>query len=364
MKRVCKICNEEKIVAQTLGYCRDCIERDFKLIVGELIKIHNSIRNRFGFKSYPLRDKEGILCNRCQNYCKININEEGICGIRENKDGELVGGDELAKFSWYFDPLPTNCVGSWACPAGSNTGYPEFSYRKGPEYGYKNLAVFYSTCNLNCLFCQNWNYKELFFKLESKSYRELANEIDDTTACICYFGGDPTPQIVHSIKVSKEAMKNKQGKILRICWETNGLMHRSYLEEILQIALISGGCVKFDFKAFTKQIYFALCGGNNKRLIENFKIAGEWFKKRKEPPLIIASTLMVPGYITEEEVFKIAKFIADISPDIPYSLLAFHPTFYMKDLPFTSMEQAQECYHAAKRAGLKKVNIGNYWLLT
>jgi len=31
---------------------------------------------------------------------------------------------------------------------------------RGPEYGFYNLAVFYGTCNFNCLFCQNWHFRE------------------------------------------------------------------------------------------------------------------------------------------------------------------------------------------------------------
>jgi pyruvate formate lyase activating enzyme len=53
-----------------------------------------------------------------------------------------------------------------------------------------------------------------------------------------------------------------------------------------------------------------------------------------------------------------------IVPDIPYSLLAFHPQFYMSDLPMTSRDLADRCCQAARDAGLKNVRIGNVHLLT
>ena len=53
------------------------------------------------------------------------------------------GGPQDGNLSWYHDPLPTNCVADWVCPAGSEAGFPAFSYTPGPEYGYNNLAVFY-----------------------------------------------------------------------------------------------------------------------------------------------------------------------------------------------------------------------------
>jgi len=84
---------------------------------------------------------------------------------------------------------------------------------------------------------------------------------------------------------------------------------------------------------------------------------------RRIGTLLIASTLLVPGYVDEEEVKSLAHFIASINPDIPYSLLAFHPHFYMSDLPLTQKSMAQRCLEAARGAGLKNVRIGNLHLL-
>jgi len=67
----------------------------------------------------------------------------------------------------------------------------------------------------------------------------------------------------------------------------------------------------------------------------------------------------LPGYIDVQEVEAIASFIANIDPSIPYALLGFHGDFLMTDLPSTSWKQAEECFEAAKAAGLKRVRIGN-----
>ena len=84
---------------------------------------------------------------------------------------------------------------------------------------------------------------------------------------------------------------------------------------------------------------------------------------RPSPPLLIANTLLVPGYIDPKEVAAIAGFIADLNPDIPYSLLAFHPQFLMSDLPVTSRNMGDQCCRAARDAGLNNVRIGNVHLL-
>jgi len=50
-------------------------------------------------------------------------------------------------------------VADWVCAGGTGAGYPQFAHRAGPEYGHKNLAVFYQACSFDCLFCHNWQYR-------------------------------------------------------------------------------------------------------------------------------------------------------------------------------------------------------------
>jgi len=120
-----------------------------------------------------------------------------------------------------------------------------------------------------------------------------------------------------------------------------------------------------DLKAWNPYIHRALCGFDNLRVHENFRhLAEKWAPLRKNPPLLVASTLLVPGYVDEEEVFQIASFIAGLDPDIPYALLGFAPQFCLEDFPTTSLDQADACLAAAKRAGLTRIRVGNRHLLS
>ena len=80
-------------------------------------------------------------------------------------------------------------------------------------------------------------------------------------------------------------------------------------------------------------------------------------------PFARASTLLVPGYVDDEEIRKLASFIADLDPTIPYSLLAFHPLYYMDDMSYTKREDAERFVKLCREEGLQKVRIGNPWLL-
>jgi pyruvate formate lyase activating enzyme len=355
---------ESKLIAKGLQVCLNCIRNDFEKVLPRIQKVHDKSRMEFDLPTKPPKDPSGVMCNLCVNECKIPEGERGFCGLRENRDGKLRGGGkEEGNLSWYYDPLPTNCVADWVCAGGSKAGYPEFSHSPGPEYGYKNLAVFYQACSFNCLFCQNWHFRREVYSKRKSTAEQLADCVDDRTSCICYFGGDPTPQIQHAIEASKIALEKSKSKILRICWETNGAMNPHFLEKMADLSLKSGGCIKFDLKAFDENLNIALCGVTNKRTLQNFEMLSQLAKTRPDPPFLIASTLLVLGYVDKEEVSKIANFIAGLDKDIPYALLAFHPQFYMTDLPNTSKRHAEECKHVAEKEGLTNVRIGNVHLL-
>jgi pyruvate formate lyase activating enzyme len=185
-------------------------------------------------------------------------------------------------------------------------------------------------------------------------------------SCICYFGGDPSPQMPHSLEASRIALEKaeEEKRILRVCWETNGYMNPRLAEKAAEYALKSGGNIKFDLKAWNEALTTALCAVSNKPSLENFRLIGEkYYVKRPELPVLTASTLLVPGYVDAYEVENIAKFISQISPEIPYTLLAFYPCYVMNDLPTTSRKQALECREAAEKH-LKNVRIGNIHLLS
>lgn len=363
---ICKLCGlKSGQVSGSLGVCLNCIRSLPSQSLAVAMEAHRKSRSAYRLPPFAPTSEKGIQCKLCVNECQIPEGEYGYCGLRKNDKGKLSTPKyEQGKLSWYLDPLPTNCVADWVCPAQTGAGYPQFSYSKeGPEYGYYNLAVFFHSCSFNCLYCQNWHFRRETFKPEVQTVEDMLKGISPSVSCICYFGGDPSTQIIFALNASKKALKNKKGKILRICWETNGSVNRVYLEKMIELSLISGGCIKFDIKAWDENLHKALTGATNRRTLQNFELVASFISQRPVPYLLIASTLLVPGYIDEKEVKAIAGFIASLNPEIPYRLLAFYPHFYMDDLPLTSKELAKSCYNAAVEAGLKNVSLGNIHLL-
>lgn len=270
--------------------------------------------------------------------------------MRRNAGGRIVGGDETAPLDWYYDPMPTNCVGIPWCAGAS-------------ERGTNNLAVFYRGCTFDCLFCQNWHFRQHRRMQRELTPTELAGRADRATTCICYFGGDPTPFLQHAFAASELAREAARDRPMRICWETNGAMNPILAHRMMDFSLDSGGCVKFDLKAWSPGVHRALCGVDNQRTLSNFRMLAQRIPQRPDPPPLIASTLLVPGYVDASEVAHVSAFIADCDPHIPHALLVFHPDFFLSDLPITPRAQAKECVAAAREAGLTRVRLGNVHLL-
>ncbi len=362
----CRVCGAASaLIAGEIGACLSCLRRRPDKALPVARAAHARSRAAFGLPGSPPADPGGASCTLCVNECRIPEGGMGYCGIRGNRGGTIVGGTPAGgKLSWYHDPLPSNCVADWVCPGGTGEGYPEYARCPGPEEGCTNLAVFFHACTFDCLYCQNWQFRLKTFDPSTTTPEDLAARVDRWTTCICYFGGDPAAQLPFTLQASRTAIDRAKGRILRICWETNGSMNERLLDEMVELALTSGGCIKFDLKAWDENLHIALTGVTNRRTLDNFARAAKEIHRRPAPPLLVASTLLVPGYVDEREVGEIAAFLASLDARIPYSLLAFHPLFHLSDLPRTPASLARACLAAASEAGLSRVKVGNVHLLS
>jgi pyruvate formate lyase activating enzyme len=334
-----------------LGLCPDCIANRWPEARPIAERAHRAGRRVFDLPPASPRAPDGIRCGMCAQDCRIGEGERGFCGLRSVRGGRIVhlaGTPDRGLLHWYRDPLPTNCVADWVCAGREKSGY-------------HNLAVFYASCTFDCLFCQNWHYRETDPARSSGiSALQLADAANSRTYCVCYFGGDPASQMPHALASAR--LLAERGVVA--CWETAGSAHPRLMDRAVELALRSGGTVKFDLKAYDEGLHYALTGAPNAQTLENFARAARRAAERPEPPLVVASTLLVPGYVDAGEVGRIARFIAALNPDIPYSLLAFAPNCLMPDLPTTSVEHAEAALAAAQETGLRNVHIGNRHLLS
>jgi pyruvate formate lyase activating enzyme len=108
-----------------------------------------------------------------------------------------------------------------------------------------------------------------------------------------------------------------------------------------------------DLKCFTEKGYREL-GGKLKGVletIETLKEMGVWVE---------VVTLVVLEFNTEPGGLEgIAKFIAGVSPDIPWHVTAFRPAYRSNQAASTPAEALKRAYDVGHEAGLKFVYTGN-----
>jgi pyruvate formate lyase activating enzyme len=345
---------ERRIVSKSIGLCSVCLEADESVLHAALDR-HEQLRVKQNLVS-SIPDAGRVVCPDCGNHCRLDEGEVGFCNLRIAKQDSVVHRfPGKAIVSWYFDPLPTNCVADWVCP--NTKGDPTFTYARRLN----NLAVFYGSCNSDCLFCQNDSFREMMARGGPlMTPKELAAAANDRTACVCYFGGDPACNPVHSLETSKLLNEDRH---VRVCYETNGNMSRKWLDQIADIVRETGGTMKFDLKAVTPRLYTAFTGMSNTAVLNNFRALSEKGLSR-DGEFLVASILLVPGYVGTSEVRKLCEFIAECDPTVPIALLGFHPHHAMSDLPRTSRAHANAAREVANDIGLTNVRIGNMGLLS
>jgi len=70
--------------------------------------------------------------------------------------------------------------------------------------------------------------------------------------------------------------------------------------------------------------------------------------------------LIIPGVNdSDANLRKISKFIADLSPEIPWHISRFFPAYKMADTPPTPLKSLDRAAAIGQQAGLEHIYIGN-----
>ncbi len=71
-------------------------------------------------------------------------------------------------------------------------------------------------------------------------------------------------------------------------------------------------------------------------------------------------TLLIPGFNdSDNELARLAEFLAGVSPDIPWHVTAFHKDYRMTDPADTTPEMLMHAAEIGRNAGLRYIYAGN-----
>lgn len=275
---------------------------------------------------YKLLDNGKIECLLCPHNCVILNEGVGICRVRKNVNGKLISLNYGKVASYGKDPIEKKPLYHF---------YPGESIFSVGSYG----------CNFTCQFCQNYAISQETPSVIETPASNLADIAlnEKNNIGVAYTYNEPTIWYEFMKDIMNEVTKaNKKNVIV-----TNGYINQAPLEEILPYV----DAMNIDLKSMNPEFYKKYCGGELEPVLEAIKTAAKHTH-------VELTTLLIEGLNTsEEEIEKIAKWIASVDDSIPLHLSRYFPNYKMKK-PATDVELVKRLAEVAK-SHLKYVYIGN-----
>ncbi len=108
-----------------------------------------------------------------------------------------------------------------------------------------------------------------------------------------------------------------------------------------------------DIKAYDEAIYRKLCGTGNQTVL---RAPAEILARGFTLEVLV---LFIPGWVETDQIAAVARLIADLDAGVPFTILAFFPSYQMLDNPAPTLAQMLEAYEAVREIGLQQVRLGN-----
>jgi pyruvate formate lyase activating enzyme len=283
-------------------------------------------------KFYEKLQGKKIKCKLCPRGCTVGDLERGYCGVRENRGGR------------YFTLVHSRVCAAHVDPIEKK---PLFHYLPG------TLAFSVATagCNVNCKFCQNWDFSQVRPEQVPADYISpqqiagLAKQYRCPT--IAYTYSEP---VVFSEYLMDAADAGHQAGIHSVA-VSNGYMQ----EDALKTAYGKMDAVKIDLKAFSESYYRDVVAGELKPVLESLvtlRKMGKWTE---------IVYLVVPTLNDSDAEFRgLASWIkTNLGMNVPLHFTQFHPEYLLKNLPITPVPTLERAKAIADAEGLHYVYIGN-----
>jgi pyruvate formate lyase activating enzyme len=253
--------------------------------------------------------------------------------VRENRDGVLYTLVYGCPVSTAVDPIEKK---------------PLFHFLPGT----KSLSLATVGCNFSCLFCQNADISQMPREQGVVMGTPLSPEqvVEEALSSGCdsisYTYTEPT--IFY--EYARDCARKAAAAGLKNVFVTNGYMTAECLSDLdgdLHAANI-------DLKSFSDDFYRTLVGARLKPVldsIERLHGMGVWVE---------VTTLLIPGQNDgEEELRALASFLVRVSPDIPWHVSRFYPSYRLLDVPPTPVASLERALTVGREAGLRYIYVGN-----
>ncbi len=278
------------------------------------------------------REGDVVQCHACAHECVIGPGKAGVCAVRVNQDGELRVPHGYVE-GLAIDPIEKK---------------PFFHVRPGSAA----LSFGMLGCNFRCQFCQNWYTAQILREegltaqireVDARALADLAVREDCGAVVSTY--NEPLITTEWAVDVFDRARPHG----LLCGYVSNGFANPRVLRYLRQHADL----FKVDLKTFDEANYRTL-GGRLEPVLDSIGLArdlGFWVE---------IVTLIVPEFNdSPDELRQIAKFVASVSPEIPWHVTSFYPTYKMTGRQRTPAGSLKQAYEIGREEGLHFIYAGN-----
>ena len=279
---------------------------------------------------YEKKGEGRVVCHLCPHHCHLAEGKLGICQARQNLEGKLYSLNYGQVSSLALDPIEKK---------------PLRRFKPGSSI----LSVGSFGCNFRCSYCQNWSISQ-----ERPDTREIGPE-ELAGLALGYSSSHPdcigvaytySEPVIWYEYVLDSARAVKQRGLSNVL-VTNGYLEQEPLQELLPYI----DAVNLDIKSYSNDFYLQLCGGSLTEILDNVRLISQFCH-------LEVTTLLIPGRNdAAEEIGALAKFLAEIKPDIPLHLTRYFPNYKM-DLPPTPLHSMNQALDRARQY-LSHVYLGN-----
>lgn len=284
-------------------------------------------------------DKDGaVLCLLCPHNCLIPVGAHGRCRVRVNRGGTLYAESWGRISSLALDPIEKKPLSFF---------HPQSQILSVGSWG----------CNLSCRFCQNHRISQecvpLFLEEQKASDIYLTPQDLVATAREAVPRGNIGVAFTYneplvSIEYLLEAASLVQQAGLVNVVVTNGFIQPDCLDAVLPYIT----AMNIDLKAFNDHFYQTICGASRQPVMESIVRA---VKKCH----VEITTLIIPGCNdAPQEIEALARWLSQLSPDIPLHLTRHHPDYRMLDNKAASLDHLMDLSRIASTY-LSRVVLGN-----
>ncbi len=274
--------------------------------------------------------KDGIICQLCWRFCKIEEGEMGFCRTRVNRNGKL--------YTLTYGNLS-------AVESRPMEIKPFFHFKPGKT----TLTFSTYSCNLDCPWCQNWHISKVeppkvFSYVSPEELVEKAMLFGDVGLCASF--NEPTLLFEYLL----DAFKLAKSKGLVNTMVSNGFMSLMALKMLRDAGL---DAMNIDIKG-NDDVYERYCGGKAKFV---WKIA----KKAVELGIHVEMVnLIVTDVNDSEDVIAevIQNHLRHVGSRVPLHFTRYFPAYLFKNPP-TPISKLEKAIEMAKREGAEFVYIGN-----